>query len=93
MAAPSPALAWASMRASRSPERVQRLTELALDILARNPQLIRDLRCTDEHLAVALLRRIMKNNFFDYRLACVFRDAGRACEWISRPSSLSSKRS
>ena len=52
------------------------LTALSLQSLARHPTMIDDLRCTDEHQAVELLRLIMLAGRLDYRLACVFRDAG-----------------
>jgi len=50
--------------------------ELSLRTLARHPDMIADLRCTDEHQAVALLRLIMEAGRLDHRLACIFRDAG-----------------
>lgn len=67
-------LAWAA----RSPLRasVPPLTDLALDTLAANPESIHDLQWTAEHLAIALLYRLMKLGKLDFRLACVFRDSG-----------------
>jgi hypothetical protein len=52
------------------------LMDLSLRTLARHPDMIVDLRCTDEHQAVELLRLIMEAGRLDHRLACVFRDAG-----------------
>ena len=52
------------------------LTELALDALADNPSGLVDLRGIAEHLIVALLGKIMERGRLDYRLACLFRDAG-----------------
>lgn len=44
--------------------------------LAEYPTGILDLRGIPEHLLVELLRRVMERGQLDYRLACVFRDAG-----------------
>ena len=52
------------------------LTDICLDQLAQHPEMIFDLRGIAEHLAVGLLYRIMRGAKLDYRLACVFRDAG-----------------
>jgi hypothetical protein len=55
------------------------LTVLALHALADHPQelaRLNHLAGLDEHLAVSLLRRVMANGRLDYRLACLFRDAG-----------------
>ena len=75
MAAP-PALAWGN---TRTPiKKFPSLQDLALDSLAANPEMLNDLRCLDEHQAIALLWRIFNSARLDYRLACVFRDAGHA---------------
>mmetsp|Transcript_24346 Transcript_24346/g.60380 ORF Transcript_24346/g.60380 Transcript_24346/m.60380 type:complete len:103 (-) Transcript_24346:228-536(-) len=73
MATP-PALAWANMHTPR--RRFPKLQDLALDKLASNPDMLNDLRCLDEHQAIALLERIFYAARLDVRLACVFRDAG-----------------
>ena len=52
------------------------LTDLALDVLADNPDAIFDLGGIAEHLTVGLLAKIMRRGRLDYRLACVFRDCG-----------------
>ena len=46
--------------------------------LPANPEMIYDLRGTAEHLAIGLLYRVMRHGRLDYRLACVFRDAGHS---------------
>ena len=73
-----PPLPFFTARQPLPPAGVPSLSTLALDALAANPDLIYDLRGTAEHLAVALLFRIMQAGRLDYRLACVFRDAGHA---------------
>ncbi|KAL3893723.1 MAG: hypothetical protein SGPRY_014033, partial [Prymnesium sp.] len=74
MASPPPALAWGNshLRSSGFPS----LQELALRRLAAAPDLLQDLRGLDQHLAVSLLKRLFQSAKLDYRLACVFRDAG-----------------
>jgi hypothetical protein len=52
------------------------LAELSLRTLAANSAGLVDLRGMSEDLLVELLRRIMQQGRLDYRLACVFRDAG-----------------
>ena len=54
------------------------LTELALDKLAEHPDAIVSLVGIADHLLVGLLYRIMQRGRLDYRLACVFRNAGYA---------------
>lgn len=54
------------------------LTDLALDCLAANPSVVVDLSCTDEHLALGLLYRLLEAGRLDYRLACIFHAAGHA---------------
>eukprot|EP00967_Tisochrysis_lutea_P120019 scaffold196420_cov36-Tisochrysis_lutea.AAC.1 len=69
-------LPWGDVRTPQPREPVPQLTQLALDCMARRPELIVDLSGTDEHLAVGLLGRIMRAGRLDFRLACVFRNAG-----------------
>lgn len=73
-ALPSPWQAGAATE--RRASAVPPLTELALDKLAEHPDAIVSLRCVADHLLVGLLYRIMQRGKLDYRLACVFRDAG-----------------
>ena len=68
-------LPWAN---ERTPTRrgFPSLMELALDTLAANPTELNDLRGTAEHLAIELLWRLVRTARLDFRLACVFREAG-----------------
>lgn len=70
------ALPWGNERSARSAEPVPKLVQLALDSLARRPELIVDLSGTAEHLAIGLLGRLMRAGRLDFRLACVFRESG-----------------
>ena len=63
-------------RSSRPSHSVPPLTEICLEALAVHPEGLVDLRGIPEHLTVGLLYRIMHGAKLDYRLACVFRDAG-----------------
>ena len=83
----APLLPWADRTRAANESEGQRgepttpqpLTMLALDALADHPQelaRLNHLAGLDEHLAVSLLRRVMANGSLDYRLACLFRDAG-----------------
>ena len=76
MRAGSSQLPWAGQRSPQPQSRVRSLQTLALEQLASRPEMIDDLRCTDEHQAIELLRRILGAGRLDYRLACVFRDSG-----------------
>mmetsp|Transcript_14858 Transcript_14858/g.32214 ORF Transcript_14858/g.32214 Transcript_14858/m.32214 type:complete len:109 (-) Transcript_14858:613-939(-) len=80
----APLLPWANVRSPQAQEVVPPLAELALDALAANPEGLVDLRCTAEHLVIGLLERIVKSGRFNYRVACLFRDAGhpRVTEYI-----------
>ena len=70
----APALAWGN---THTPKKAfPSLQDIALDGLAAHPEMLNDLRCLDEHQIVALLWRIMQLGRLDFRLACVFRDAG-----------------
>lgn len=71
-------LAWAHSRTT-SKTGVPPLTEMALNALAARPEVIYDLGGTAEHLAIDLLYKVMAAGRLDYRLACVFRDAGHDC--------------
>ena len=75
MATASPALPFYGSPKRPTPS-IPPLTELALDSLADNPGGIIDLGGIAEHLTVALLGKIMQRGRLDYRLACIFRDAG-----------------
>mmetsp|Transcript_17934 Transcript_17934/g.29923 ORF Transcript_17934/g.29923 Transcript_17934/m.29923 type:complete len:114 (-) Transcript_17934:96-437(-) len=70
-----PLLAWANQRVQAN-QQIPTLTQLALDQLAQHPEMIDDIGCTDEHLAIGLLWRLMKAGRLDFRLACIFRDSG-----------------
>ena len=70
---------------------VPSLIQLSLAALAANSEMIDDLRCTDEQLCTALLRLVMGAGRLDFRLACVFRDAG-ACRLSPREPPSSSRR-
>ena len=85
-----PAFAWANDRAAQSfPSMltnmdgastiVPSLQDLALDTMAKYPDMIVDITCTAEHLALGLLWRLMNSGRLDFRLACVFRDSGHEC--------------
>jgi len=74
----SPPLPFTARRKQPAANAVPPLTDFCLDALAANPEMIFDLRGTAEHLAIGLLYRIMRDGRLDYRLACVFRDAGHA---------------
>lgn len=52
------------------------LTELCLDSIAENCANLVDLRGVAEEQTIALLGKIMSRGRLDYRLACIFRDAG-----------------
>ena len=79
-----PLLPWANVHVPAARKSVPPLAELALDTLAAHPEGLIDLGCIAEHMVVALLERIISSGRFDYRLACVFRDAGhpRVTEFI-----------
>ena len=68
--------AWANSRVANGRREVPSLIQLSLAALAANSEMIDDLRCTDEPLCTALLRLVMGAGRLDFRLACVFRDAG-----------------
>ena len=70
----APVLAWGNAHRPKKP--FPSLQDIALDQLAANPEMLNDLRCLDEHQLVALLWRIFQRGSLDFRLACVFRDAG-----------------
>ena len=52
------------------------LTEIALEALAANSEGLIDLGGIAEHHCAALLWKILQRGRLDYRLACLFRDAG-----------------
>ena len=52
------------------------LFDLALDALADNSADIVELRGIAEELTIALLGKVLQRGRLDFRLACVFRDAG-----------------
>ena len=82
--AAAPLLPWANVRRPQDTEAVPPLAELALEALAARPEGLVDLRCTAEHLVINLLEKLVRSGRFDYRVACVFRDAGhpRVTEFI-----------
>ena len=60
------------------PQRVPPLTDLALESLAENCDGLIDIRGMAEQHCAALLYKVVQRGKLDYRLACLFRDAGHA---------------
>ena len=70
-------LPWASQAAPvRASGSVPRLSDLTLDTLAAHAEGLTSIKGVDLHLCTGLLYRIMQRGALDYRLACVFHDAG-----------------
>ena len=65
-------------RISLSPPRVPPLTDLALESLAENCDALIDIRGLAEQHVAALLWKVVQRGKLDFRLACIFRDAGHA---------------
>ena len=71
-----PPLDFSGGRAPAQQRNVPRLADLALDALADNSADIHSLVGIAEELTIALLGKVMQRGRLDFRLACVFRDAG-----------------
>ena len=70
-------LPWAGQATPvRASGTVPRLSDLTLDVLAAHAEGLTSIQGVDIHLCTGLLYRIMQRGALDYRLACVFHDAG-----------------
>lgn len=80
MSGSSPPLPFVGVPIARqlSHSTVPPLTDLVLETLADNCANIVDLQGIAEEQVIALLAKIMQRGRLDYRLACIFRDAGHA---------------